>query len=112
MTTEASAGGEREVCHSGKRPGRELDWLSALAWMVQKVGRVASLRRALLGAAERAMRAHCARPEASLRHLPAVTQDRLAMALAVLEATERAFAERPRARPRFAGSSRYSSPTT
>jgi MoaA/NifB/PqqE/SkfB family radical SAM enzyme len=40
------------------------------------------------------MRAHCALPEASLRHLPAVTQDRLAMALAVLEATERAFAER------------------
>ena len=82
------------VRSGNRRPGHELEWLGALAWAAQKLGRITPLRRALLRTAERALREHSSRPEASLRHLPAVTEDRLAMALALLDLTERAFAER------------------
>lgn len=73
---------------------QDLDYLGALAWGVQLLGSVRPLRRALLRMAERALRSQAKRPEASLRHVPAVTEDRLAIALALLEGTEKAFARR------------------
>lgn len=94
LARAAVLGGERvPATDSGKAPNGDLRWLAALAWGVERIGRITPIRRALLRLAERELRARCARPQASLRHVPAVTQDGLAMALAVLEATERAFAE-------------------
>jgi hypothetical protein len=85
----------KELKNERRRAGRELAYpLGPLAWGVQALGHVTPLRHTLLRAAERALRAHAARPEASLRHLPAVAEDRLAMALALLDITEKAFSNR------------------
>ena len=94
VTANSSGCAAADVRRSGTRPGHELDWLAALAWTLQRLGRITPLRRALLRAAEQALRTHSARPEASPRHVQAVTEDRLALALALLATTDKALAER------------------
>lgn len=67
--------------------------LGALSWSARHLGRIAPVRHALLHAAERHLRAEAAQPASRLRHPPGVQADKLALALALLSAADRALAE-------------------
>ncbi len=68
--------------------------LRAFSWSARGLGGVGPLRRALVGAGERRLRAEAFRPEACVRNPPAVQADKLALALALLRVIERVLAER------------------
>jgi len=63
---------------------------SALTWTARGVGQVPPLRHALVGAFERRLRRSAAKPD--VRHPPAVSDDKLAMGLALLRVADRALA--------------------
>ena len=64
---------------------------SALTWTARGIAQVPPLRQALMAAVERHLRRRAAATEA--RHPAAVSDDRLAMALALLNIADRALAE-------------------
>lgn len=90
------AASENSRAASGVGDGPRLvarDWaIDALTWSAIKLGRLGPIRRAVAGQIETRLRSRAERAGASLRHPPAVEQDKVSLALALLGAAERGLA--------------------
>ena len=76
------------------------DWtFDALTWLAIGLGRIGPVRRAIARRMELTIRARADRPASALRHPRAVEQDKVALALGLLAAAERALAGRQLAAP-------------
>jgi MoaA/NifB/PqqE/SkfB family radical SAM enzyme len=78
--------------HDGN--GRRRDWtLEALAWGARGLGAVTPLRKMALNYVEKKLRAKAANPKSWVRNPKGVEEDKLSMALAILNLAEKALTE-------------------
>lgn len=90
----------RPEAKSTVSPAARPEWVfDALTWGTLRLGRVGPIRRAIARRMEAHIRARAELPAEALRHPPAVEQDKVSLALALLGAAERGLARGQLGRP-------------